>query len=138
MFRVPPSPFHLGKSSFQPVVANPIKLPSRRLSNTSSEPTKPLAREQPLRQDEVISDSEPEGYGNSYHSRDRLSHVVVKSTLNGTVKDGGQHRKEGNERRMRMRIQISRIHCRKRMKKVSLKTHFTRCMIPTHHSIPHE
>ena len=87
MFRVPPSPFHLGKSSFQPVVANPIKLPSRRLSNTSNEPTKPLSKGQPPRQDEVISESEPESKSNSYHSKDRPSHVVVKSTVNGTVKD---------------------------------------------------
>lgn len=35
MFKVPPSPFNLGKPSFVPVKANPIKVPERRLSSSS-------------------------------------------------------------------------------------------------------
>ena len=35
MFKLPPSPFSLGKPSFSPVKANPIKVPERRFSDAS-------------------------------------------------------------------------------------------------------
>ena len=67
IFKVPPAPFQLGKPSFQPVIAQPIKLSSRRLSNGSqNEPQVAIIRGKQHREDEVISESEQEERDNSY------------------------------------------------------------------------
>ena len=48
MFKVPPSPFTLGKPSFVPVNANPIKIPERRLSTSSRD--EPVIQNRRLKQ----------------------------------------------------------------------------------------
>jgi hypothetical protein len=61
IFRLPSSPFSLGKTSFKPVTAKPIKIPARRLSAASHEGlAKPFLREETATDDndELVEESE--------------------------------------------------------------------------------
>jgi hypothetical protein len=72
IFRVPPPPFQLGKSSFHNAIVQPIKVNPRRLSNTSrNQPAKPFITGNKTGEDEVIRESEPEDENAvSYNTRD--------------------------------------------------------------------
>lgn len=83
-FKVPPSPFRLSKPSFQPAIAHPIKISSRRLSNSShNESADSVNSMKQNRFPEVVGESEAE------ENSDYDDNIVKDSFIASNDRDNG-------------------------------------------------
>ena len=82
MFRIPPSPFNL-KKPFSPIGNKPLKIQSRRLSNTSDERASPIATALETHDEEIVRESEVEDVDPHEQSG---TNALTKSVQKGSVK----------------------------------------------------
>src|SRR5271154_1768950 len=82
MFRIPPSPFNL-KKPFSPAGNRPLKIQSRRLSNTSDERASPIATALETHDEEIVRESEVEDV--DPHERSGTN-ALTKSDQKGSAK----------------------------------------------------
>ena len=86
MFRVPPSPFNL-KKPFSPTGNRPLKIQSRRLSNTSDERASPIATTLDTHVEEIVRESEVEDVDT--HDRSGTSTVARSDKRSSAKKHKG-------------------------------------------------